>query len=116
MIDRLETIQKRYDEIANELSNPSVVSDIKKMTELSKEQRRLTPIVEIYKKYKKALEDIETAKEMLKDADMEVFAKEEIGNLNKEIEDMEKEQKKSKKEQAAIIEKQKNLHPYEHYL
>ena len=91
MINRLETIQKRYDEIANELSNPSVVSDIKKMTELSKEQRRLTPIVEIYKKYKKALEDIETAKEMTKDPDMEVFAKEEIGNLNKEIEDMESE-------------------------
>ena len=91
MINRLEAIGKRYDEIANELSNPSVVSDIKKMTELSKEQRRLTPIVEIYKKYKKALEDIETAKEMTKDPDMEAFAKEEISNLNKEIEDMESE-------------------------
>ena len=91
MINRLEAIGKRYDEIANELSNPSVVSDIKKMTELSKEQRRLTPIVEIYKKYKKALDDIETAKEMTKDPDMEAFAKEEISNLNKEIEDMESE-------------------------
>ena len=91
MINRLEAIGKRYDEIANELSNPSVVSDIKKMTELSKEQRRLTPIVEIYKKYKKALDDIETAKEMIKDPDMEAFAKEEISNLNKEIEDMESE-------------------------
>ena len=91
MINRLEAIGKRYDEIANELSNPSVVSDIKKMTELSKEQRRLTPIVEIYKKYKKTLDDIETAKEMTKDPDMESFAKEEINNLNKEIENMESE-------------------------
>ena len=91
MINRLEAIGKRYDEIANELSNPSVVSDIKKMTELSKEQRRLTPIVEIYKKYKKALDDIETAKEMIKDPDMEAFAKEEINSLNKEIEEMESE-------------------------
>lgn len=91
MINRLEAIQKRYDEISSELSNPEVVSDIKKMTELSKEQRRLTPTVEIYKKYKKALEDIETAKEMAKDPDMAEFAKEEISNLNKVIEDMDKE-------------------------
>ena len=91
MINRLEAIQKRYDEISNELSNPSVVSDIKKMTELSKEQRRLTPIVDIYKKYRKVMEDIETAKEMAKDPDMESFAKEEINELNKEIESMEKE-------------------------
>ena len=91
MINRLEAIQKRYDEISNELSNPEVVSDIKKMTELSKEQRRLTPIVEIYKKYREALSDIETAKEMTKDPEMQEFAKEEISNLNKQIEDMEKE-------------------------
>ena len=91
MINRLEAIQKRYDEISNELSNPEVVSDIKKMTELSKEQRRLTPIVDIYKKYKKCLDDIETAKEMSKDPDMEAFAKEEISSLNKEIESMESE-------------------------
>lgn len=91
MINRLEAIQKRYDEIANELSNPEVVSDIKKMTKLSKEQRRLGPIVEIYKKYTKALEDIETAKEMSKDPEMQEFAKEEISSLNKEIENMESE-------------------------
>ena len=39
-------------EIANELSKPEVVSDIKKMTELSKEQRRLTQTVELYQTYK----------------------------------------------------------------
>ena len=91
MINRLNAIQKRYDEIANELSNPDVVSDIKKMTELSKEQRRLAPVVEINKKYQGALSDLETAKEMSKDSDMEIFAKEEINSLTKQIEDMEKE-------------------------
>ena len=91
MINRLEAIEKRYNEISNELSNPEVVSDIKKMTELSKEQRRLTPTVEIYKKYKEVLSDIETAKEMAKDPEMAEFAKEEIANLNKQIEDMDKE-------------------------
>ena len=91
VINRLDAVEKRYNEIANELSNPEVVSDIKKMTELSKEQRRLTPVVEIYKKYKRAHEDIEAAKEMSKDPEMAEFAKEEIANLNKELEDMEHE-------------------------
>lgn len=91
MINRLEAIQKRYDEISSELTNPDVVSDIKKMTELSKEQRRLTKTVEIYQKYKEVLSDIETAKEMAKDPEMAEFAKEEISNLNKQIEDMESE-------------------------
>ena len=91
MINRLVAVENRYDEITKELTSPDVVSDIKKMTELSKEQRRLTPIVDIYKKYKKALEDVETAKEMSKDPEMAEFAKEEISSLNKEIEDMEHE-------------------------
>ena len=91
MINRLEATQRKYDEISNELSTPEVINDIKKMTELSKEQRRLTPIIEVYNRYKSTLSDIETAKDMLKDPDMESFAKEEINNLNKQIEEMNKE-------------------------
>ena len=91
MINRLDAVEKRYDEITNELASPEVVSDIKKMTELSKEQRRLTPVVEIFKKYKRAKEDIEAAKEMMKDPDMAEFAREEIADLNKQIGDMEHE-------------------------
>ena len=48
MITRLENIEKRYNEISNELLKEEVVSDIKKMTELSKEQRRLSHTVELY--------------------------------------------------------------------
>ena len=53
MIDRLEATLKRYNEIISELSTPEVIQDIKKMTELSREQTRLTETVELYKKYKK---------------------------------------------------------------
>ena len=91
MINRLEAIQNRYNEISNELSSPEVINDIKKMTELSKEQRRLTATVEIYQKYKTVLSDIETAKEMLNDKDMQEFAKEEISALTAEKEKIEKE-------------------------
>ena len=41
MIERLEAINNKYKEIQNELSKPEVLSDIKRMTELSKEQTRL---------------------------------------------------------------------------
>ena len=91
MINRLVAVENRYNEITEELAKPEVVSNIKKMTELSKEQRRLTPVVDIYRKYKQKQEDIETAKEMSKDPEMQEFAKEEIANLNKELEDMEHE-------------------------
>ena len=90
MINRLDAIEKRYNEISEELSTDEVIKDIKKMTELSKEQRRLSKTVEVYDKYKKILSDIETAKEMLKDPDMEEFAKEEINSLTKEKESIDK--------------------------
>ena len=91
MINRLEAILNRYNEISTELTSPEVISNIKKMTELSKEQRRLSQTVEIYEKYKGVLSDIETAKEMLNDKDMQDFAKEEISNLTAEKENIEKE-------------------------
>ena len=52
MIERLEATEKRYNEIGEELSNPEVISDIKKMTALSKERTSLEKTVEVYKKYK----------------------------------------------------------------
>ena len=90
MIDRLEATLKRYNDIKEELAKPEVISDIKKMMELSKEQTRLEPLVEAYTKYKTVLEDITACEEMLKDKEMAEFAKEELSGLEeqkKEIED-----------------------------
>lgn len=84
MIDRLEVIVKRYQEITDELSSPDIVQDIKKMTELSKEQTRLSETVELYKKYKQVLKNIEEDKELVKDSELGVFAKEELVSLEEE--------------------------------
>ena len=89
MIDRLEATLKRYNEIISELSTPEVIQDIKKMTELSREQTRLTETVELYKKYKKLVDNIEEDKELLKDLELGEFAKEELNHLNKEKEEIE---------------------------
>ena len=88
MIDRLNAIVKRYDEITLELSDPSTLSNIKKMTELSKEQSRLEKIVLVYNKYKSVKEDIDSCKEMLHDEEMASFAKEELGKLQGELSDI----------------------------
>ena len=85
MIDRLNVIENKYNELTDELSKPETLSDIKKMTELSKEQVRLGNIVEVYNRYKRINEDIASAKEMVKDADMAEFAKEELDKLEEEL-------------------------------
>ena len=90
MIERLETTLERYNYLTEELSKPEVLSDVKKMTTLSKEQASLSEIVEEYKKYKRVLDDIDAAKEMLEDKEMSSFAKEEISSLEKQKEEIEK--------------------------
>jgi peptide chain release factor 1 len=91
MIDRLEATLEKYNSLTEELSKPEVLSDVKKMTSLSKEQASLTDIIEKYKEYKKVVSDINDAKEMLDDKEMAAFAKEEISRLETEKENLEKE-------------------------
>ena len=83
MIERLKNIEKRYNEIMTELTNPDVLGDIKKTTELSKEQSSLKENYDAYQEYKKILKNIDDAKELMKDAEMGEFAREEY-NLNEE--------------------------------
>ncbi len=83
MIERLENIEKRYNEIMEELTNPTVLNDIKKTTELSKEQASLKENYDAYQEYKKVLENIKAAKEMMKDSEMSEFARQEY-NENEE--------------------------------
>ena len=91
MIERLNNIEARYNELTNELMNPDVISNIKKTLELTKEQSALSEAYEAYQEYKNILSDIEAANEMLKDSDLLEFAKEEISNLNSKKEQMEKD-------------------------
>lgn len=88
MIERLEATLKRYNEIVEALSKPDVIQDIKRMTELSREQTRLTETVELYQKYKSILKNIEEDKDLSKDPELGEFAKEELSSLMKEKEDI----------------------------
>ena len=91
MIERLETTLKRYNELGEELSKMEVINDVKLMTSLSKEQASISEIVEKYKEYKKVLNDIEEANELLNDKEMQELAKEDLNRLSEEKESLEKE-------------------------
>ena len=72
MIEKLETIARRYEELNEILMDPSIASDIHKMTEASKEQASLETAYQLYQEYKKVLSGIEEAKELMKENDPEI--------------------------------------------
>ena len=84
MIERLEATLKKYQELETELTKPEVLSDINKTRKYSKEMSDLEDIVNCYKKYKKILNDIDEAKEMLSDPELGEMAKEELKTLEEE--------------------------------
>jgi peptide chain release factor 1 len=84
MIERLDLLEKRFDEINNLLMQNDVVSDVTKSRELSIELKGIEETVITYRKYKKVLSDIEETKEMTHDAEIADFAREELTRLNEE--------------------------------
>ncbi|MCI2646088.1 peptide chain release factor 1 [Listeria monocytogenes] len=92
MYDRLQAVEDRYDELNELLSDPDVVSDPKRLRDLSKEQSGITATVETYREYKNVNEQINETKELLGeklDDEMREMAKEEVAELQKEKTDLE---------------------------
>lgn len=93
MLEKLEAIKARYEELGVALSNPEVVNDNKRYKQLSKEYRDLGKIVDARNRYAKILDDIEFNKEVLNsdDEEMRSMAKEELPGLEELKENTEKE-------------------------
>ncbi len=91
LADKLTPFINRYNELSDLLSSPDITSDIKKMTELSKEQSSLLPIVEKAKEYKAIIQEIADSKEMLADPEMAEMAKEELRELEPQLPVLEEE-------------------------
>ena len=62
MFDRLEEVEKRYEEISQRLYDPQVIADQEEYKSLMREHKQLTPIVEAYRDYKKASENCAQAR------------------------------------------------------
>ncbi len=89
MIERLESIEKRYLELNEKLMDPEVFEDVSLTTKLSKEQASLKDSYEAYQTYKKLNSDLKEAMEMAHDKELGEFAKEEVLRLEEEIKDLE---------------------------
>ncbi|EJY4480929.1 peptide chain release factor 1 [Campylobacter coli] len=81
LASKLDPFLKRFEELNSLLSSSDIISDISKMTPLSKEQKNLEPIVLKAKEYLKTLDSIEENKTLLNDAELGELAKEELKNL-----------------------------------
>lgn len=94
MLEKLQNIKNRYDEVSSKLMSPEVLNDNKEYVKLAKEQKNLEPIVEKYNEYKKVTDDLKDAESMLEleSGEMKEFleaeimeGKEKISKLDEEI-------------------------------
>jgi peptide chain release factor 1 len=92
--DKLTPFINRYNELTELLSSPDIGNDIKRMTDLSKEQSSIQAIVNKATEYKKLLDDIEENKSLAFDAELGELAKEELRALEPMISPLEDEIKK----------------------
>jgi peptide chain release factor 1 len=95
MIERLEDILKRYNEINQLLMDPEINSNITKLKNLSKEQSGLEPIVTLYSEYKNILSSISDLKGLTHESDPEMveLAKMELEELKPRVPEIEEELK-----------------------
>ena len=92
MLEKLEAIKLRWEDVEEQLSNPDTMQDMKRFAALNKEYKDLTKIVDAYKIYKNVMSNIDANREILsteKDPEMRDMAKEELDLLVKEQDELE---------------------------
>ena len=91
MLDKLEAIKAKFDDLGVALTNPEVVNDNKRFSQMSKEYRSLEKIVQAYQSYLRILDDIAFNKEALNGDDEELrdLAKEEVAGLEEKKQELE---------------------------
>ncbi|MEX0967345.1 MAG: peptide chain release factor 1 [Bacteroidia bacterium] len=90
--NKLEHIKQRWEDVAEQLTDPGILSDMKRYTSLNKEYSELTEIVGKYREYKNLLSNIETNKKILhqeKDEEMREMAKLDLEELEEKLEQVE---------------------------
>ncbi|MCL4160970.1 UNVERIFIED_CONTAM: hypothetical protein GTU68_048021 [Idotea baltica] len=92
MLEQLEAIRERFEEVSQQMGMPEVVSDMVKFKRISKEYKDLEKIVNQFKAYKEVLANLAGAKEILnteKDEELREMAKEELDDLEPSKQEME---------------------------
>ena len=90
MLDRLVSMENRYEELGHMLMDPDIGTDIKKMTDVTKEQASLQAAYDLFQEYKEVKDGIDGAKELMKENDPEIkeMAKMELDELEERMPDI----------------------------
>lgn len=94
ILSKLDGLVEKFHSIAEQISDPEVIADMKRYVQLNKEYKEIEPIIAVGTKYRKLLSDYEGAKEILqeeKDEDLREMAKEEIARLEEQLPEMEEQ-------------------------
>ncbi|MBN2348856.1 MAG: peptide chain release factor 1 [Bacteroidales bacterium] len=92
IIDKLKGVKDRFEEVERLISDPNIMSDMKRYVSLNKEYKELEPVVKAYDEYKNILSNIDSAKKMLsseKDEELREMAKEELDELYSRVDPLE---------------------------
>ena len=85
MFQKLEEIEKKFEDLSHRISDPSVIQNNSLYQKLTRERASLSSLVETYQKYKKVTQELEDNKHLLSETDEEIrkMAKEEIIRLER---------------------------------
>ena len=90
MLEQLEKIEERYDQIEAEIARPEVATDANLLRKLAQERAEIEGLVSIYRDYKKTQHSLDETRQMLKeesDDDLKELARQEIESLEAKLEE-----------------------------
>jgi len=93
MFEKLESVEKRYEELTVKVSDPTIIADNNEWRKLVKEHSSIEDVVLKYREYKSTINSMEEAKEMMEDPEMKELAEEEFYNCKDRLEKIEEELK-----------------------
>ncbi|TDJ42568.1 MAG: peptide chain release factor 1 [Gammaproteobacteria bacterium] len=93
LLNKLQQLVSRHEEISGLLSDPEVIGDQNRFRELSREYARLEPVAALFGQFEQAQEDLQAAKDMTEDADEEIrnLGRDELTAANETVEALEQE-------------------------
>jgi peptide chain release factor 1 len=94
ILSKLEGVKIKFEEVSQQITDPAIMSDMKKYVKLTKDYKELEPLIEKYNEFKNILSNIESSKEILaneKDEELKEMAKAELDDLNDKVSPLEEE-------------------------
>lgn len=95
MFDKLKFMEEKYDELSIKASNPEIIADQDQWRKIIKEMSDMEPIVNKYKEYEKAKDELNATKEMLNESGMDEelrdLAKQELSEIEERLEEYSEE-------------------------